>query len=285
MALKRIYTGRDAMEAHFLRGLLEDRQIKAVVTGEALSMVAGAIPISETAPIVWVDEQDIAAAREIVRKFQENTLMPAIEPPWVCPACGESLEGQFAECWNCMTPRPDVAPEPDDAPGLGQFTLQDDFACMRCGYNLRGLVPTSRCPECGLSAMRSLAYWMNKDEVTRSADLRRAMQRMFATVAAETGFAPSGLILMFHALAEDLNSAEPLRLTPQQVCDRVREFAIEYFAGEADAQSGLSRWGINNASDIARAVGELNRLGILSLQIEGPADAWAGAELFPPTQS
>ena len=21
--------------------------------------------------------------------------------PWTCPTCGETIEGQFAECWNC----------------------------------------------------------------------------------------------------------------------------------------------------------------------------------------
>ncbi len=35
-------------------------------------------------------------------------------------------------------------------------TVDDDRACARCGYNLRGLSPDGRCPECGALVARSL---------------------------------------------------------------------------------------------------------------------------------
>ena len=30
--------------------------------------------------------------------------------PWVCARCGERLEGQFAQCWNCGADRPAQGP-------------------------------------------------------------------------------------------------------------------------------------------------------------------------------
>jgi hypothetical protein len=45
---------------------------------------------------------------------------------------------------------PDV-PE-DDEP------YDEDFPCIRCGYNLRGLKPSGQCPECGARIRKSLNY-------------------------------------------------------------------------------------------------------------------------------
>lgn len=38
---------------------------------------------------------------------------------------------------------------------LADATLQSDVLCIACGYNLRGLDPSGRCPECGLAVADS----------------------------------------------------------------------------------------------------------------------------------
>ncbi|MHC4218780.1 MAG: hypothetical protein ACYSU7_10040 [Planctomycetota bacterium] len=35
-------------------------------------------------------------------------------------------------------------------------TVPENIPCSRCGYNLRGLLPEERCPECGALVTESL---------------------------------------------------------------------------------------------------------------------------------
>ncbi len=48
-----------------------------------------------------------------------------------------------------MSPMPRITLRPS-------VPLADDVYCARCGYNLRGLMPSGRCPECGLAIDRSV---------------------------------------------------------------------------------------------------------------------------------
>jgi rubrerythrin len=111
-----IYTARDDMDAHFLQGLLEQEGITAMIQGEALEGAWGNMPVSaKSLPGVWVDETDVAKATPIVEEYQmredahlkdpdkdDNTARPT----WKCPKCGEEVEDQFDECWNCGADRP-----------------------------------------------------------------------------------------------------------------------------------------------------------------------------------
>ncbi len=47
------------------------------------------------------------------------------------------------------------APPPTAVPAHPE-TLDEDIPCISCGYNLRGLYPDGRCPECGIPIERSM---------------------------------------------------------------------------------------------------------------------------------
>ena len=124
--MRHVYTGRDEMDAHFVKGLLEQEGIEAVVTGEALESTFSTLPLSATSlPGVYVPEADEERAAVIVRDYQQvdrANADPATEDApratWKCANCGEAVEEQFTECWNCGRERPagTATVDPGDGP-------------------------------------------------------------------------------------------------------------------------------------------------------------------------
>lgn len=124
--MRHVYTGRDDMDAHFVKGLLEQEGIAAVVAGENLEATWSTLPLSNTSlPSVYVPEGDEERALAIVREYEEvdranaeETHEDAPRATWKCPNCGEAVEEQFTECWSCGHSRPASAPtvNPVDGP-------------------------------------------------------------------------------------------------------------------------------------------------------------------------
>ncbi len=102
MALVKIYVGREAMDAHHIRAILEDRGIAATVMGESLRLAWPQIPPTlNTQPAVWVNDTDVKRALDVIREGEIAEATPTQD--WVCPKCGETVEPQFCLCWNCGT--------------------------------------------------------------------------------------------------------------------------------------------------------------------------------------
>jgi hypothetical protein len=112
--MQQVYTARDSMDANFLRGLLEQEGIKAVVQGEALEETWGDLNLSQKAlPSVWVDDADLGRAAPIVEEYRQRDAADAnipdeareaaaaARPKWVCHNCGKLSEEQFTACWHC----------------------------------------------------------------------------------------------------------------------------------------------------------------------------------------
>lgn len=109
--LKKVYVARGPGDAHLLRGLLESAGIQAVVRGDDfVPLQGGGLFHLETRPSLWVLDEDFPPALEIVREYGSREI-PAegnadASGAWVCPGCGEQVETQFTECWNCGTSQP-----------------------------------------------------------------------------------------------------------------------------------------------------------------------------------
>ena len=93
-----------ALAAAHCVGALRAAGIDCEVRNTVLSGALGEIPFLECAPQVWIrNALDEAPAREMLAQLGR----PVDGPPWTCAACGEVLEPQFAQCWQCGAGRPE----------------------------------------------------------------------------------------------------------------------------------------------------------------------------------
>jgi hypothetical protein len=91
-----------AIAAAHYAGALRAAGIDCEVRKTVLSGALGEIPFLECAPQIWIrNSLDEARARELIEQWRT----PPGGAPWICSRCGEVLEPQFAECWNCGAPR------------------------------------------------------------------------------------------------------------------------------------------------------------------------------------
>lgn len=98
--MKRLHSGKDPLMIGHLKNVLATFGIQCVAKNVDLISAAGELPPVECWPELWVvDDEKFGRARAILKK----TLAPlhSVKKPWICTGCGETIEGQFSECWNC----------------------------------------------------------------------------------------------------------------------------------------------------------------------------------------
>jgi hypothetical protein len=79
--MQHVYTARDEMDAHFVKGLLEQAGIEAVVLGESLEAAFGTLPLGKQGlPGVWVREEDVERAMPIIEEYRRIDRTNADEP-------------------------------------------------------------------------------------------------------------------------------------------------------------------------------------------------------------
>ncbi|WP_064606335.1 putative signal transducing protein [Photobacterium sp. J15] len=92
----KVYNAANNLEAHSLKGMLENENIAVQLSGESLGSAAGELPADVVQVGIWVCENQVAAARVLIERYEN-----ADYPDWRCPNCGEQNEGQFEICWQC----------------------------------------------------------------------------------------------------------------------------------------------------------------------------------------
>jgi hypothetical protein len=103
-ALKKIYTATGPGDAHILRGLLESEGITVVIRGDDfVPFQGGSMFHMESRPSVWaLEDETYARAVEVADEFaRRQSEPPATAETWRCGGCGEAIEAQFTDCWNC----------------------------------------------------------------------------------------------------------------------------------------------------------------------------------------
>jgi hypothetical protein len=111
MALVKLYAARDGLEAGFIRAWLEQHELHSVVLGDNLSIARGELPMTvDTLPAVWINEEDAPRATELMKTYFHENQQQDKPASWKCSGCGETIEGQFDQCWHCGRPRQEPSP-------------------------------------------------------------------------------------------------------------------------------------------------------------------------------
>ncbi|HTE16266.1 MAG TPA: DUF2007 domain-containing protein [Burkholderiales bacterium] len=104
--MKPLHTARHAAEAHLIRGYLESQGVTAIVRGEYLTGGIGELP-ADLCKVWIVNDGEFAHADVLLRHFlQGDAARTHAHEGWRCARCGEHIEGQFTDCWNCSASRP-----------------------------------------------------------------------------------------------------------------------------------------------------------------------------------
>lgn len=93
--LVKVYDAQQMLEAQMIKALLEDGGVPAIVSDEALELLAFGLASvrSSTSYDVLVPAERVEDARAILERPRG--------PDWVCPECGEKIDGVFDACWKC----------------------------------------------------------------------------------------------------------------------------------------------------------------------------------------
>jgi Putative prokaryotic signal transducing protein len=103
--MKLIFSSTSLVEVSELKDMLDAADIACYIANEASSRLAGGIPMSETMPELWIEDDSRLAEAELIKRDWQSPPPPA-GTAWTCPKCSEKQEAQFTSCWKCGTKRP-----------------------------------------------------------------------------------------------------------------------------------------------------------------------------------
>jgi hypothetical protein len=95
--VKKVYASLNRLLAHHAKNLLEAEGIRCTVLNENVAGAMGEVPFLDCEVEVWVEERFVTHAAAVL---DERLGSPPAGKPWYC-ACGEWLDAQFAQCWQC----------------------------------------------------------------------------------------------------------------------------------------------------------------------------------------
>ena len=95
--MKTVYSASNIALVSIFQNILEAYGIKCWIKNEFLFAGIGEIPPIECWPQLCVDDDSFLEAKRIV----DEALSEKEAVGWKCSSCGEDIEGQFTECWNC----------------------------------------------------------------------------------------------------------------------------------------------------------------------------------------
>lgn len=100
--MRRLTSAPNLALATLWADLMKQAGFEASVQRAWAGSIAGEIPPDQALPEVWIeDDERLDEARRTL-----DALRNLPHRLWACPACGETVDGPFEQCWNCGADRP-----------------------------------------------------------------------------------------------------------------------------------------------------------------------------------
>jgi rubrerythrin len=100
--MKLLTRADNLMIATLWQQMLETAGIRCEVRNRYIGAAVGELPADQVAPQIWLrDDDDEERATALLAELRQ----PGRLASWSCFKCGEIVEGQFFQCWNCEAPR------------------------------------------------------------------------------------------------------------------------------------------------------------------------------------
>ena len=107
--MRKVYSSQLAPMVGHMQTVLESHGLHCLIKNEFLGGAVGELPPNECWPELWIlDDTKYDEAIAIVSAAALDNAVD-VEGRWRCPNCDEELEGQFTDCWQCGTGRPETA--------------------------------------------------------------------------------------------------------------------------------------------------------------------------------
>jgi len=97
---KRLTASFDTIFLAHVENLLRQAGIPAEQRNQFSAGGLGELPAMDVMPELWVEATAYTKADDILSQVIRDRDINE-KPVWICPQCGESIEGQFSQCWQC----------------------------------------------------------------------------------------------------------------------------------------------------------------------------------------
>ena len=100
--MRKVYSAADVMLVGRLKSALEAKGVECVLKNANLHGGVSAKADQPTKPELWIlDDTKLMLANRLLDTILVTELSHC--EPWKCVTCGQELENQFSDCWNCGT--------------------------------------------------------------------------------------------------------------------------------------------------------------------------------------
>jgi hypothetical protein len=102
--LRELVVCRNDLEAHVIKGLLEENQIEVLIRKDDCGGMEPQLQITEGVKVL-VPSHQLQQAKNLLddHHMTNGSDKSSNERLWECRSCGEKLEMQFSDCWKCGT--------------------------------------------------------------------------------------------------------------------------------------------------------------------------------------